>query len=197
MLPLCERKLSVADLPLTTWRDAEKSDRGALNAFVCTDPPKPRYDPSTRQTSHPKPWEYRVQTMIRAARAPLPRGHRMLLGEDDEGIAWACIYEELAGPEVVELKCLAVSVRHRGKGGVVAQEMAHAVLEALTQAAIEAQAEVAAVHVETQVWHENIPSKRFCDAAGLVHTGWAAPGFMLYGRRLPVAGATLDVGGTL
>ena len=171
-----------------SWRDAEKRDQEALHEFVCTDPERPRYNPATRQSHHPKQWEYQVQSLIRGTSLPLRTGLRMLLGEDDVGIAWVSVYESVDGLEVVELRCLAISCRHRGQGGGVAKEMATATLDALTQDAIAAG--VQAVNIETRVWKDNEPSRRICEEAGLRHMGWSeAPGYLLFGGVLPISGA--------
>lgn len=98
-----------ASVPLE-WREASHGDRGALSVFVCTYPPKPSRDPVTHQTSHPQPWQLKVQAGLRAQRPPL-KGHRLIVGYDDDGLAAVGMYESVPEERAFYIRAVARAQR--------------------------------------------------------------------------------------
>ena len=56
----------------------------------------------------------------------------MLVGLDSKGIGAAVWFEELDGPSMVEVRVGAVALRHRRRGGGVADEMVTVLFDAIT-----------------------------------------------------------------
>ncbi len=105
--------------------------------------------------------------MVRGLQLPLGLPMHVLIGENDEGIAAVSCYEELDGPELVQLRFMAVAWRLRHKGGGYADEMFRETLDAITARALEQGAPV--VEISGRVWPENAPSQAMCRRNGLLH----------------------------
>ena len=114
---------------------------------------------------HEREWERLVQSRIRTATSAPPPPQFMLVGSDAEGIGAAVWYEELDGAGNIEVRVGAVALRHRRRGGGVADEMVAALFDALTEKALHDGVDI--VLVQTWVDERNRPSQAMCRRAGM------------------------------
>lgn len=145
-----------------TWRDAEKSDRPALEQFTCTGPaPK---GPNHRPLPHPRPWEQEAQTGIRTRKPPGATRDIYRVGTTADGtivaVAVAGTLDEPSYTNTYKLMVLAVATSVRGAGGEVADACMR---DVLGQIGHRARADgLAAVLVLSQVDPHNEPSRSMC-----------------------------------
>jgi len=133
-------------------------------------------------------WEYEVQSALRNMSLPARLPRQAFLLEDIDGIAAVSHWLEVDGPAVVEVREMAVALRHRRDGGQVASELMAQTIDEITARAIEAG--VGEVVVQGMIWHENLPSQRLAAEAGFKVTGSGAPGVQEWTAVIVVAGAT-------
>jgi hypothetical protein len=158
------------------WRDAVRQDRSILEAFVCTDPAPRR--PDKRPLPHPKPWELSVQTWIHGLHPPSGPSERLRLGfvpGDDSlaAVGEVCSVGTDGGLVAVKLTGLAITQRHRGQGGTLADE---AVGQMIDQAKELALAQGASGLIAIAWAHPlNVPSHRMLARNGFRRRGQPAP----------------------
>jgi RimJ/RimL family protein N-acetyltransferase len=97
------------------WCEAEKAHRPALQAFICTDPPKLIYEPK-RGRYHPQQWEYDVQAAIHKLRVPRQLPERVLLGFDGDVLRAVITYVLLDDCNQVFVHLIACDHSARGNG---------------------------------------------------------------------------------
>lgn len=123
-------------MSILTWRPVRPGDARGFQEFCCTAPAKrSRRPPYGRQ--HHAQWELQVQSYIRALKPRTSPNCHLWVGLDAEGVAGVFHYERVGGTEVF-VKCAAIAVRHRRKGGGVADELLTTMLDEITARAIEA-----------------------------------------------------------
>jgi hypothetical protein len=113
------------------WREARHEDRASLQGFTCTVPAQSVF--GQKRKYHPKPWEQEVQSGIRDLRPPVGQDQSLLLGEDADGIAAACLLADQGEARVFKIQAIAVAARYRGQGGAHADEALNIALEAAAQ----------------------------------------------------------------
>lgn len=177
------------------WRPASKEDRGAVQNFVCTDPPRPYKSPATGyKPHHPRMWEYEAQKMIRDLSPDLPCVNgpvRAYVAEDNEGIAAVVSWTELDGPGYVHVDILGVAMRHRRKKSDFAQSIVRTALKEIESAAIEAQVEL--LYVEGEIYRLNDASQALAASMKFSPQGDEAPtGAQTWGARWLVGGAEIE-----
>lgn len=155
---------------------AVKRDRAALQAFVCTNPPKAKWP-----NPHPREWELDVQSGIRGLRPPLGSDTVLALGEDAEGIGAVVLFSDIErDPSAVDLRAVAISCRLRWRGGHQYSEeaMTHAI-ELIQERARRAGCEE--VVIACRIHRDNRASKTMCGNFGFEYLkdlpedleGWA------------------------
>lgn len=146
------------------WRAAQPTDRPALTAFVCTDPPARRFVDGRRQ--HPRPWELDVQSAVRDTRLPLPADTHALVGLDTDGIATVCRYEidTTTATAFIQLLAVASRAQHRGHGTAT---LGHVL--GLIAAHLPDTQDTGATLVAAKIHHPNTRSKRMCADCGFHH----------------------------
>ncbi|MBT0772781.1 GNAT family N-acetyltransferase [Kineosporia sp. J2-2] len=149
---------------LLDWRPFEKSDRPALARFVCTDPESKIWDGSKK--THPRPWEYTVQSAVRRHRPRAAHGDQMYLGLDDRGIGAVVAWSRYPDPGQWLLQLIAVTTRYRGRGRGWgwAREAVQVSMNAMTEAA--AAAGSGRLLVQARIDRRNTASKRLFGEAG-------------------------------
>lgn len=153
---------------LLRWRQAIHSDRTALQSFTCTAPSIPL--PFVRgRKLHLKPWESKVQGMVRCLEPPYAWPTRCaLVGWDDEGIAAVSFFEEMDVPGHAHLGVMAVATRCRNRDGVYANETVHETIDTLID-----RATLAGEHeITVAAWVDlkNTSSQAMCRRAGMTPT---------------------------
>ena len=98
-----------------SWRSATAEHRTALSQFVCTDPPKHKYEPG-RGRHHPAPYELLVQSHLRGLKLPVPDDEGLLLGFDSSGVATAAHFGFDDRHEQFMIWAVACAMRCRGEG---------------------------------------------------------------------------------
>lgn len=154
---------------LLDWGHATAEDRTVLPTWECTEPARKVKRGSKWVIQHPRMWELTVQSKIRTFTPPYRSPFMLLVGRDAGGIGAVLMCEELDGPAQVELCFGAVALRHRHKGGGIADEMMSRALDEITTRAFEVGASV--VEVTGLIHEENRPSQSMARRAGLRHTG--------------------------
>lgn len=89
------------------------------------------------ESKHDKEWELLVQSRIRGGKHKCTPAERIWVGVDEGGIAAVFRFElEDNTLDAIFLKLCAVSTRHRGQGGGVADEMMRTFVEEATDLAV-------------------------------------------------------------
>jgi predicted GNAT superfamily acetyltransferase len=102
------------------WCEAERVHRLAIEAFICTHPPRELWD-RRRGRHHPFPWELEVQSKIHGRTPPVQLPHRMLLGFNRDAlqayISFELVEDPPGGePPFVFVKAVACAHSARGRG---------------------------------------------------------------------------------
>lgn len=150
------------------WRDAERSDRQALQQFSCA--PARRKDLRGRPFPHPVPWAREVELGVRTLTPPARDG-LLLLGEDEPGRLRAVVllYDGAKEDDVFTMKLVAVAVAigaHRRGYGAEAMEQALQAAESRAYGL-----GCTAVEVFGLVHKLNAPSRALCTAIGFICLG--------------------------
>lgn len=79
------------------------------------------YDAGLRKRVHPQQWAHDAQSLIRYLKPPLNDGQRLVLAYDEDGLAGACHYRNLAPrtqdePRVFQIDVLACDMRCQRRG---------------------------------------------------------------------------------
>ncbi|MBB2924105.1 hypothetical protein [Cellulomonas cellasea] len=161
------------------WREAVASDRALLLQWTCTTPGRRRYDAALKARTHPREWEWKVQSEIRSLEPPLRGARHLLVGEDAEGIAAVALYEDVdpeAGDYYIGAVAVAARRRRRSEGGsTLGPEALELVLQTIAGDARPRGVTTAIVSVRIDA--RNGASKRLCSEAGFVYLDVDAWGF--------------------
>lgn len=178
---------------LLDWRPALRTDRPALGSFSCTEDPTRQRHGGRWEQRHPAPWELTVRSRIRTCVKPPPeRGRHIWLGcEPDGTIGAVLVYEELDGPEIIDLALCAVSLNHRHRGGGVAREMFNVFLDNVTLLADGARYPLDEVGIVAWIDERNRPCQLMVRDFGFEQLDQRADGLQRWGASLQVDGAEL------
>lgn len=105
-------------MSLLAWRPGRRADAQALKAFCCTERAHNVRRPHGWEVSHPREWELRVQSIIRASMSPVGgSGRTNLLGWDRDRLVGVVSYrEDTTGGYTVDVLAVARDYRRRGGG---------------------------------------------------------------------------------
>lgn len=152
--------------PRIDWRDATRDDRSALEQFRCTSP-APR-DPRGRPLPHPAPYEAEVQRWLRTHKPPGSPDEIFRVGIDHEGaIAAVAVTSQLAVPDGLTFKTLALAVTHGLRGTGLGRACLEDSLRQMNVRALEAGAEQFLVF--GLIDPRNVASQRTCASLEFAH----------------------------
>ena len=152
--------------PRIDWRDATRDDRSALEQFRCTSP-APR-DPRGRPLPHPAPYEAEVQRWLRTHKPPGSPDEIFRVGIDHEGaIAAVAVTSQLAVPDGLTFKILALAVRHDLRGSRIGGACMDDLLQQMNERALSTGAEQFLVF--GLVDPRNTASQRMCANHDFTH----------------------------
>lgn len=121
--------------------------------------------------------------MIRRCRPPLRRpGLTLLTGWRDGGLKAVSQYQELDGPEEVEIEFMGIALDARFLGGGVADEMWKETFDSITEAALTAGVEE--TQITSYIYERNAASQKLARRMRLRHVGEGGPGVQQWQRVL-------------
>lgn len=146
------------------WRAADRSTRRELHGFTCTTPKV--YDPATQRPSHPREFEFEVQSRLRSLKVPVKAPCYCLAGYLDGELACLAYFERREGgdPPYFLIHATAVAQRFQGQG--LGTETMRTVIDEICSLALEAGA--SGVRIEAMVHPRNFASQQKNSRAGLV-----------------------------
>jgi len=146
------------------WTEARYEHRGALQKFVCAEPPKAKYE-AQRGMVHRAPWQIEVQGHLRGLVTPLTDSV-VLLAMDNDVVAAACHYGLDDDHDQFIIFALAPSVDYANQG--LGAELLARVLKDIQE---RRQNDERDCGVFTRTWPKNVEGARMFANANFENLG--------------------------